>query len=254
MKKFNLKKLSKSMSLRNKANIIFADFNRQSETRGKERLITPEEEEAIYEDCQLKHQIPEINRLTDCFNVIRRCVVDSSMRVVLLDLQLSRLSVIILRIFIDQRTRRDSPPEKISKKLFSYWFEPLESEDEDYEPNVDFQHAFARALQAYRLLRKSLYMVEVLEQKGRDIQFLNDELREMIKDANSKRAEFEEMGTFGPMIGIYKKADEMELIRKSGFSVPEFEEYFFYPEKALELTEQEKEECKKTIHYWLENI
>lgn len=264
MKKLNFEKLSKSMSFEEKANLIFADFNLKCGTMGKKRLLTPKEEDAIFEDLRSKKQIREMNRLNDYYNLIRRCVVNLNTWMLCLDLQTSKLSSIVVGIFLSQNIR-DELPKKASQKVkkgdsFFCWFYPPEAGNEDAnsqtnrEPNIDFQLLFHRALQAHRFLLKGIYTVEVLQKRNEGIQFLDDVLLELIEDAKNKAIEFEEMDFFCGVLEVYQKADELGLLRKKGFSVPEFEEFFFHPEKAFELTEEDKDECEETIRYWLENM
>jgi len=64
------------MRVEDKAKLLFADRNKKAETQGKERLLTPDEEEALIKDAQDLHQISELNRLNKLFNMASFIMLD----------------------------------------------------------------------------------------------------------------------------------------------------------------------------------
>lgn len=75
-KNLNIKTLAKGMRVEDKAKLLFADRNKKAETQGKERLLTPDEEEALIRDAQDLHQINELNRLNKLFNMATFMMLD----------------------------------------------------------------------------------------------------------------------------------------------------------------------------------
>jgi len=72
----NIKTLARGMRVEDKAKLLFADRNKKAETQGKERLLAPDEEEALIRDAQDLHQINELNRLNKLFNMATFMMLD----------------------------------------------------------------------------------------------------------------------------------------------------------------------------------
>lgn len=75
-KNLNIKTLAKGMRVEDKAKLLFADRNKRAETKGKEGLLTPDEEKALVEDAQNLHQINELNKLNRLYNTASFLILD----------------------------------------------------------------------------------------------------------------------------------------------------------------------------------
>ena len=234
------------MSFTEKANLIFANFNRQRGNGGKDSLLTSEEEKVIFDDCRLKDQLRKMNRLIVCYNLLQKNMTMLASFIVWFDLQTSHVrSFSFLMCFISEKDEEGLNDE-------CSWIEPSKDEAAG-EPNIDFQKMFQRVLEAYKFIQERLYMIEILQRRGEGVCFSDDRDFELIGEAKKKLMEVEMPDASLFMIGIYREVSERGLMRKSGFFVPEFEEFLFHPEKALELKEKDKEKCEETVRSCLEN-
>lgn len=265
--------MAKDMSFKDKANLLFADHNHKCESPTKERLLTPEEEEAIVADCEKKRQLDKLNYLTRCFNVIHHALVDVRTRAMCLELALSRIDTLVLGIYFKQHAK-DAINRVTSKKerakldeehLLSgiedvyAWFHPAQCDREDdfeaemecyrtREPNIAVQRHFEDALVSYKALKQALYIVDKLIEKGEGVEFLSEQDKKTLLYAEGPLQTFEKSGGFTGVIQIYENAHELSMMRKEGFTVPAFEELVFDREKALKLKPEEIEEAERVLN------
>lgn len=232
--KLSIKQLAKDMSLKDKAKLLFADFHRQNETSGKERVLTREEERAITKDCQDKNQINGLNRLTQLFNLSQKAGIDLYVRLLELRNHIGKINTLVMTMYgrcmmeglmIDLESLMEESSKKAAKKLETILeqnplfmpdsfdlFRYVETSNEDYEmmPNLYFQTLFTRALKSQKRLQQVLHAIEYLDTKA-GISLLSDWNYDYVDEAMSEIKEFSEKQGFimamNIYIGSYKKKD-----------------------------------------------
>lgn len=68
-KKPDIVRLAKGMPLEDKAKLIFADLHKQEETAGLQRILSPDEEQALIDDAREQGQIADLNRLNKLYRI-----------------------------------------------------------------------------------------------------------------------------------------------------------------------------------------
>lgn len=266
------------MSFRDKASLLLADHTRRCETKGKDYLLTTDENDAIVKDLQDKMQVKQLNRIVDLYNISGLAVCDVTIRRLNLELITSRLDTFVVAM-VGWGTARDGLSDLLHsakkkkgkaaqqialeiqesrKKVPSQFrlFSPADPEDDDFdtqidhyktrEPNVLFQGVFVRAIEYYKELTKALYLIEYMEREA-GFRLLGDDDMDSIHRAEKQLRSFEELEGFLKIIEVYKSFYETNMVKKDGFTEPEFEKVMTDFSQILELSEEEKEEMEQMI-------
>lgn len=275
MKKLlNIKKMAKDMSLKDKARLLFADHTREFETQGKERLLTPEEEDAITESCQKKEQIPELNRLNSMYNLSGRVVRDVRARMLHLELAMSRLDTVVTYIH-----KHDEGEEKLrhltyklgttdsvqklyqeisnqSQSSFNWYSNKIEdgasSDSKKLVPDPHVQRLSVEALDASRMLRRVLHMMECIEQKG-DMKFVGEMDEEIMQEAHKLLIRFSQEYYLVPVLNIYKEALDLDLLDTEQCQSSLFLEMVADFQKVNTLTDEDREDAENMVNQCLKD-
>src|SRR3989344_3827269 len=100
MVQLDLKKLSKGMNIKDKMRLLFEDMNRQSETAGKESVLTPQERKAIVDDARITGEITEIRRVNELYRAAMFISIDMEITELCLYLSISQLEKILMGIIL----------------------------------------------------------------------------------------------------------------------------------------------------------
>lgn len=260
MKKFDLKKLAKGMSVKDKAKILCIDYQ-QKYGPTETALLTSDEEDAIWKDAEKKNELRELNRLIDLFNLTNRLVSATHKKTMFFQSFVSNIHILVLYIFLKQNTNDKLDAIKChvsSKKIgkiiddekypdmdFTSWFSPNDDE-ENAEPNVYMQKLFIRAYQANKLLRQELHMIKYVEGKA-DMSFLSEIDKEIVGDAEKALEEFAQREGFLMILNIYKTSYESGLIQKKDYTEQLFVQLMTDTENMVLLTEEEKKEAEDIV-------
>jgi hypothetical protein len=270
----------KEMTLKDKAKLLFADSNHKYETKGEKRLLTPEEEEAIVEDCHKKHQIGELNELVMLSNLTTFAIADVHINMLNFELVMSRINTWVTIIAL--KGRSNDTIDKIlaavdgeKSKDARYFAKKIEEEREDVEdsfslfcmpgskykgqketlvaePNLLIQKMFVRAIDAYKRLKATLYVVDYISEKG-GMNFVCKIDQEIIDEANKLLGGFFtlEEGFLG-ILYVYRESLKVDLIKKKNFTEPRFFELLTDQEKVLQLTDEERGKAEEKVDKHIE--
>jgi hypothetical protein len=271
--KLDLKKLSKEMSLKDKAKILFADHNKRVETAGMERLLTPQEEKAIVEDARTKNQVGELNRLTELFNLSGLILLDVQTAYLQFLLKRSHLEQVITGImitnevddtlnslFYDLKTLEvslDGEKEKsylelknkyLNSKIYSqYGYFTIDPETKRRQPNKLLQIAFMRLVERVRDFRRMIYTLNYIIQLA-EIDFLADEKKKSLTDFETEVDDFYNLEGLLNVLRSYRNFADKNLMETGNLKEPGFIEAIRDPEKASELTDDDKAKAEEQVH------
>jgi hypothetical protein len=271
MKDLNFKRMASDMSLKDKAKIIFASWNHEKESENKERLITVQEEEAMIRDIRKKDQIDEYNRLIDLYNMSIFAVFGISAASLQLKLAITKTQTLALAMFLHGETNdqletllcivceadRKSLIEEKKLKIntFNELLDYFQPEDElqslnTREPNHHIQMIFERLVQTYKVLRQKLCGLDYILGKA-EMDFLGEVHKAVLQEAQEQLKYVEDLDGLLNILTIYKKALELDLMRKDNFHKPSFLELLQDHKKVLQLSDKEKGEAEEEIEKYI---
>lgn len=264
------------MSLKDKARLIFAHHNRQCDSKGKEQVLTTEEEDWMIKDCRDKREIDELNRLTDLYNLSSMAMIDVHMRSISLELEMSRINTFVLAMHMQTSSRdhltgllyfakskKGKVAQAIAKEIKNNikevtpeyeLFSPSSCDDfkdgseylEVREPNLIIQGLFSRTYCAYIGIQQALYAIKYIEEKA-GISLLRECDVETLNEARKRIDEFADLKGFVGVLKMYRTFYEANSMRKNDFSHPLFFLMITDFEKALPLTEEKKVEVEEIV-------
>ncbi len=266
------------MSLQDKAKLLFADRNKKADTAGLERLLTPEEEEAIIKDAQKNNQIAELNRLSRLFNVASLLTLDIQTAYLSFSSALWKLHGIIMAMSVKSRAddiigqmiydlatskekdekKRDELSKELEKKyrnteVFKMYdhFTPAYSLDEPKvktapEPNIYLQLTFINAVERLKDFRRIIYQLNYVV-KLAGIDFLGDKEKKKIKEYEKELEDFIKLDGLLGVIRLYRAFADKKLMRTANLTQPTFLDVIKDIEKAIQLTHEEIQKAEAQI-------
>jgi len=265
---FNIGEPAKDMSLEDKARILFADRNKQSETSGLERLLTPKEEIAILEDATKKGQIEELNKLNSLYFMANFLLSDIQTAYLNFWLAEYKLEQILTTIFIIERgkdilyqniyelTKGDieKGKELVRRYMDQFYSGTYLSEEltsflnENGEVNRELQRYLINAVKRFKEYRKIRYQLDYVVNEKTGINFLGDQQKQDLKKHdNSLKAFINSEGALTPL----KRFGDVFLKHGAREDLETNQEFFRIVEdinKAVEITAEDKKEAMEQIN------
>ena len=266
-KTLDIKRLVKGMSLQDKAKILFADRNKKAETSGFERLLTPEEEDAIIEDARKYNQIGELNKLNDFYLMANLLLADIQTAYLNFWLSEYKLEQILTAIFVGERAKdvlyqiiydfakgdkeKAKELEKkyidelylktfLSKHLTSFW-------DKDSEVNMGLQRHLIDAIERLKKYKKIRYQLDYVVNERASIDFLSDKQKQNLKEHDNALKRFVD---FGETLAPLKMLKDVFIEHKTIGDLKVSQEFFNIVKntnKAVRTTIKDKEEAREQI-------
>lgn len=249
-KKLDIKKLAKDMSLQDKAKILFADRNKRAETSGLEKLLTPEEEDAIIKDAREHNQIDEINRLDELYKIANLLLLDIQTQY--LNFAIAETKVVgflgtiasttltddIINKLVYDLVKDEKKREKTLKELkekyfynkgvFGHFgiFTPAFSDDPKKRvPNIHLQRTIIEAVERIKKFKEVRYQLDYVVDEVAGIDFLSDKQREDLKEYEKKLKNFTLLDNEFKILQIYKDFAEKKLFRTEVKEPSEIKEF-----------------------------
>jgi len=265
---FNIGEPAKDMSLEDKARILFADRNKQSETSGLERLLTPKEEIAILEDATKKGQIEELNKLNSLYFMANFLLSDIQTAYLNFWLAEYKLEQILTTIFIIERGKdilyqniyeltkgdKEKGKELVKRYMDQFYSGTYLSEEltsflnENGEVNRELQRYLINAVKRFKEYRKIRYQLDYVVNEKTDINFLGDQQKQDLKKHdNSLKAFINSEGALTPL----KRFGDVFLKHGAREDLETNQEFFRIVEdinKAVEITAEDKKEAMEQIN------
>jgi len=265
---FNIGEPTKEMSLEDKARILFADRNKQSETSGLERLLTPKEEIAILEDATKKGQIEELNKLNSLYFMANFLLSDIQTAYLNFWLAEYKLEQILTTIFIIERGKdilyqnifeltkgdREKGKELVRRYMDQFYSGTYLSEEltsflnENGEVNRELQRYLINAVKRFKEYRKIRYQLDYVVNEKTGINFLGDQQKQDLKKHdNSLKAFINSEGALTPL----KRFGDVFLKHGAREDLETNKEFFRIVEdinKAVEITAEDKKEAMEQIN------
>jgi len=265
---FNIGEPAKDMSLEDKARILFADRNKQSETSGLERLLTPKEEIAILEDATKKGQIEELNKLNSLYFMANFLLSDIQTAYLNFWLAEYKLEQILTTIFIIERGKdilyqniyeltkgdKEKGKELVKRYMDQFYSGTYLSEEltsflnENGEVNRELQRYLINAVKRFKEYRKIRYQLDYVVNEKTGINFLGDQQKQDLKKHdNSLKAFINSEGALTPL----KRFGDVFLKHGAREDLETNQEFFRIVEdinKAVEITAEDKKEAMEQIN------
>jgi len=280
MKTLNIKKMVKDMSFKDKAKILIANENHKYDSQYKDHLITSGEEDIIVKECREKGQITELNRLIRLFNLTTLAIGDVMTASLQLELTITRVNMYVYSIYIygqikDSFDRISSSIKSKKNKEITEVAHILEEQAKEYsdkysffypsedkidlddsaekekcfkvrEPDKLLQKLFVKVLNAYKHLKKTLYIIEFLSIKG-DMNFVSKKDEMFLEKAKELLKIVEDLDEFLCILKVYQVFVEEGLIKDKDYVEPCFIDLLVDYKKALELTDEERLEMEEKV-------
>lgn len=265
---FNIGEPTKEMSLEDKARILFADRNKQSETSGLERLLTPKEEIAILEDATKKGQIEELNKLNSLYFMANFLLSDIQTAYLNFWLAEYKLEQILTTIFIIERGKdilyqnideltkgdKEKGKELVRRYMDQFYSGTYLSEEltsflnDNGEVNRELQRYLINAVKRFKEYRKIRYQLDYVVNEKTGINFLgNQQKQDLKKHDNSLKAFINSEGALTPL----KRFGDVFLKHGAREDLETNQEFFRIVgdiNKAVEITAEDKKEAKEQIN------
>lgn len=271
------------MPLRDKVKLLFADNHVRYVSQNKDHVITSEEQKSMIENCQKNGEIGKLNTYFKLYNATLFLLVEIQLQSRGLELNLSRIDFFViasltslnadsclqrLANFVSSKKNHSideivSEIEKERENLpaKSSLFTPVEPDKEaskmEYfitrQPHQALQSLFVQAWFCYRELRKARYGIDYIEQKG-GMSFLGDAEEPVIAAAEMLIHGNEQTRNIGDVLKIFQGYYSANLMRKDDFFVPGFRDLLTDLEKALEITDDDKNDIEKQIEALLDRF
>lgn len=233
-KTLDIKRLAKGMSLQDKAKLLFADINRQAETSGLERILTPEEEDAIWKDAQKHNQTDELHRLNNLYLLANLLLGD--IQTAYLNFRIANMGLIgsvvmmsllnSLREIISNVAKTENEKKELEKKYIT--FEEYPKEFLIRLPNL-LKETIER-IKEYKIVN---YQLDYVVNEVAGIDFLSDEQKKRLRDyENEVKNSFL---NFKNLWSIFK------LIEKDIWTESELFKTFYKQEEIKQISEMAKD-------------
>lgn len=257
------------MTLKEKAQLLFADTDLQRATNGQEKLLTPEEEAEVMRDCREKREMDKLNYLIVLHNLTTELLLGTLATFTELQLRESSINALVLLwsakhqqdrwmdgLFLLFTGRLDGQlfkeleelREKYSIEKGIELFEDKKDHNERLEPNRQLQSAFSTAFKAYQDLRQFLYMIECVERLG-DMNFVGSSDSDILVAARAEMSRFENFEDFMQVIEIFRTSSPDELF----FSDSLFKEMVLNPKSFFNFSEEEKTRIEAQVQRMIKN-
>ncbi len=263
------------MTIQEKARLLFDDHALRTRTRGKERVLTSEEEDTIIKDCREKRQINELNRLGSC-NVATGLALSMLFSSTLqFELTVAHLGSLVVSMTLKSQAKdtlyelmdllaRKAPELMMEagelhnlkyeeEKKFEI-FEDFNENPDVFQPNRLIQRAFTSVFNAYKSLKQGLYILEFIEKTGGMSFIVREGDQEVVDDAQAALVRFEKMDGWLQIMEVFRKCYENKLMEGVIFESLVFQKLMLDPAPILELSQQEKEEAEEIISWHIKNI
>ena len=271
----NLQKLSKGMNLNDKMKLLFEDTNHTAVSQDNESLLTPQERDSIIEDARRNGELREIRRVNELYILSNYIAIDIELSQFSLLLSLSYLEKILMGIILKgaademigeilyDLAKKDeiSGEETIDKKMeelrmkykvdsvlfkgFDFFNALNEENQEKVEPNNKIQQAFMVSFRHAKILKKKLFDMEYVLKKS-PIDFLPKRNKEIIQQSEELLTLFINLDSSLKPLRIYRDFGN-KIVGEVQITDPEFLKTVKDIGKALELSEQEKEQLQFQI-------
>lgn len=274
------------MRVEDKAKLLFADRNKRAETKGKEGLLTPDEEKALIEDAQDLHQITELNRLNKLFNIASFLVLDIQTAYLHFRLVEGRLLTIITGMIlvgeaddvlghalydlasqgyskeqlednkiqdeVDQKA--ESYRKKYKKdgltKLYSHFELPLVEDATKTEmlsqPSPILQRAFMMVIAEIRRFRKQVYTIEYVVAKA-GIELLSETEKQTIENLSEEINKFVNLEGHLGLIQMFVDFVDNGMLSGTNLNEHKFIDSVRDMQKATRLRNKAKRNAKEEI-------
>lgn len=265
---FNIGESAKDMSLEDKAKILFADRNKQSETSGLERLLTPKEEITILEDAKKNNQIEKLNKLNSFYFMANFLLADIQTSYLNFWLAEYKLEQILTTIFIIERGKDilyqniyeltngniEKGKEIVKKYMDQFYSSTYLNEEmssflnENGEVNRELQRYLTNAVKRFKEYRKIRYQLDYVINEKAGINFLGSQQKQDLKKHdNSLKAFISSEGALTPL----KRFGDVFLNRGAREDLETNQEFFRIVKdinKAVEITARDKKEAEEQIN------
>ena len=265
---FNIGESAKDMSLEDKAKILFADRNKQSETSGLERLLTPKEEITILEDAKKNNQIEKLNKLNSFYFMANFLLADIQTSYLNFWLAEYKLEQILTTIFIIERGKDilyqniyeltngdiEKGKEIVKKYMDQFYSSTYLNEEmssflnENGEVNRELQRYLTNAVKRFKEYRKIRYQLDYVINEKAGINFLGrQQKQDLKKHDNSLKAFISSEGALTPL----KRFGDVFLNRGAREDLETNQEFFRIVKdinKAVEITARDKKEAEGQIN------
>ena len=265
---FNIGEPAKDMSLEDKAKILFADRNKQSETSGLERLLTPKEEITILEDAKKNNQIEKLNKLNSFYFMANFLLADIQTSYLNFWLAEYKLEQILTTIFIIERGKDilyqniyeltngdiEKGKEIVKKYMDQFYSSTYLNEEmssflnENGEVNRELQRYLTNAVKRFKEYRKIRYQLDYVINEKAGINFLGSQQKQDLKKHdNSLKAFISSEGALTPL----KRFGDVFLNRGAREDLETNQEFFRIVKdinKAVEITARDKKEAEGQIN------
>ena len=245
------------MSTQETARLIIQNCQIQSDSEDKECLITLAEEKELISRAQKNNQIHAINRMGGMYNLGIDYVESMNIRFLLFKLEHKELAGYLsaclmslvwqlkLEEFNKGKIKTEVVLEKIRDDDYIKHFSIINSSNEKFFiVNPIIQNLFSKCIKAIKNYEKKVYQIDLLSQKAGFciISPINKEALEL------QQREIESFVEHNELIELMDK-----MIRNEVFDLHKktddesFQHAFFHTRKAVELTEEEREESQKVV-------
>jgi hypothetical protein len=288
MANLDIKKLAKDMSLEDKAKLIFADKVKEAETNGIENLLTASEKDEIYKEAYKAHQLNQLNHLTDLFNLANLFLSDIQIAFLnflfargelktmvtairITGLAKDKFAEIIYNLAIGDAKNQDFGNKEVAERFqdkvkglrkkygldgdFFPQYDLYGEEDyfsnnpsfDNKQPNTSLQRVFIFAVDRVKALQEVLFQMDFIIQLA-GFNFLSDEQQEKLLAYEAEIKRFTGLDDPLSLLGLYKESPSHKVKRPKKIDEPRFFEFIDDIEKAVSLTEAEKEKAKAQVN------
>lgn len=276
MTQLDLKKLSKGMHIKDKMRLLFEDINLQSETSGKESVLTPQERKSIIEDARRTGEIKEISRVHELYKTAMFVTIDVEIAYLRLCLTITQLEKTLIGIIskdsaediiseiiydlarqdyqvaneIENKTQELRQKYRVDKIIFQNFDFFIPSADgQTLEPNHTIQTTFMLAFHYAKRLKQKLYELSYVQQKA-PIDFLPTSTKDLTKNAEELLQVFSTLDESLKTLRVYRDYGSI-FAQGAALVEPKFLEVIQEIDKQIELSEADKnnlgEKIDKTI-------
>ena len=238
--------MSKNMSFRERAKILFTAHNVKIDSEGKEILLSSAEEDLIVSDMQSDRQIDALNRVTELYNMALLAMGDVQMSTVQYKLKSAYIDILVLTIRAFGDREEDL---ELSKKMRDVCdlIEPSDAKRGEGEPNIVMQSLWIQLLWAVKKIKKVLYSVEYINELA-EMDLVGDSDRPLMDKAKECLEEFKELRGLLSILKLFRMYRESKIVRSKNYHEPEFIDLLDDHVKVMELTEEDRVEVRNKVN------
>jgi hypothetical protein len=254
MKNLDLKQLSKGMHIHDKLRLLFADLNKQSETEGKEIILTTQEKDAILNDARTRGEYREIRRVMEFFKTCTFMVIDLEISQLAALLAIATLEKILMGIMLKGATEEiidrmiydwsGGKAEVIGELKSKYKINHVLMKGFDYfisssESNKELEEYFILTHHHISKLRRKLFEIDFVINKS-PVNFLSRYNQNIIEESNSLVQLFINLDAPLKPLKIYKDFG-YALTDNFTFRETEFHKLIENISESTDLSDEEKQ-------------